>query len=480
MSTFVTVSTSNTASVLIPFTSAANAALAQAALDAGPNQLASLPGGLYKYFSPTVGGSVTVPTAPIGGGGVAQTNNLTDVYGLLPAAYTTLINGATPSASTPGGSGTAVAVGGAAATLYSGQNATTVYLNSNADGAAFLGGGKTVISNAFAFSSINISMDGGASGGLGSSTLIVDDHIGGGATVNANGGSLIQLNSGGSDMVIGNGGTVVVLAAPGTGSVHSAATVSSAGVGSTIWVGTQGAPLEIRPSGGDVFVFQGAPGVENAVTLFGGSGHSTVAGMNGFLRGGSGGNSLIQSGTTDGQATIFANGSGDVIFLQAFDNVADLGSGTNVVAVMDHSLVGRAAGDTFKFGAGSGQAFGGARGNNTFIFNGAGNYTVAGFHDLVAATTSAGFFKGSLYRDAATGVGGAGNITIADFVPQQFSGTVGGAVFDQFDIGGKTAAISSASLGGGLFNNTVVLSDGTSITLNNTLGAVHQVGTMIQ
>ena len=480
MSTFVTVSTSNTASVLIPFTSAANAALAQAALDAGPNSIASLPGGLFRYFSPTVGGAVTVPAGGFVGGGVAQTNSLTDVYGLLPSDYKVLINGATTATSIPGGHGTAVAVGGAAATLYSGQNATTVYLNSNADGAAFLGGGNTVIANAFSFSNINITMDRGASTILGSSTLIVDDSVGGGATVNANGGSLIQLNSGGSDMVIGNGGTVVVLAAAGTGTSHSAATISSAGVGSTIWVGTQGAPLVVSPAGGDVFLFQGNPLTENAVTLFGGTGRSTVAGMNGSLQGGSAGNSLLQSGTTAGAATLAAGGSGDILFLQAFNDVADLGNGTNVIAVMDHSLVGQAAGDTFKFGAGSGQAFGGARGNNTFIFNGAGNYTVAGFHDVVAAATSAGFFKGSLYRDAATGVGGAGNITIADFVPQQFSGTLGGAVFDQFDTGGRSASITSASLGGGLFNNTVVLSDGTSITMNNTLGAVHQVGTMIQ
>ncbi|MCX7383234.1 MAG: hypothetical protein NT133_17885 [Alphaproteobacteria bacterium] len=478
MTTFVTVNTSASTSVLVPFTSAANAALAQAALDDGPNSVASVGGGIFKYFSPTVGGIVAAPTVNFLGG-VAQTTSQTVIYNILPGNYQDLVNA---------GSGTAIAIGGAQASVWSGQNATTVWLNTNPNGKAFLGGGNDVIQNAFSFANIMIEMDGAPGGALGGSTLILDDQIGGGATVNAHGGDLIVVNTGGRDSIIANDGTVVVETFPGTGSVHGIATVSAV-AGADVWVGVGDGPTYITPGAGNAFVFAANASGESTATLFGGThvfagqtvtaaaytGRTTVLGMNGYLQAGSAGGSIISGGTTNSAATLVAGGAGDVLFVNALGDVASLGNALNVIAATNVDLTGKIGG-TFIMGSGTGQALGAQQGHNTFIFQGAGTYTVAGFHDSANLT-------GSIYKDAATGAGGAGNITIADFFPQQIqtvtvagggTATIGTAIFDQFDTGGKAiSSLNSTAIGGGFFNNVAVLSDGTTINFNTTIGQVH-------
>jgi hypothetical protein len=294
-------------------------------------------------------------------------------------------------------------------------------------------------------------------------------------------GLLALLESGGADSLVAQGGTVVVLAHQGSTNKPGVATITAA-ANTDVWVGAQGAPMFINPGAGNAFVFQGVTGQENSATLFGGTkvingqsvtadaytGKTTVLGMNGYLESGSAGGSIMTSGTTDGAATLVAGGSGDILFINGVNDVGNLGDGTNVV--MSASNVTTGGGVTAIFGAGSGQAFGAADGHNVFNFTGAGDYTVAGFHD---PTT----FVGSVYRDLA-GPSGAGTITIVDFLPQQDS--VSGAIFDQFDLGSKTVtSLTSTSLGGGQFNNVAVLSDGTTINFNNTFGQVHVQGTLI-
>lgn len=124
-------------------------------------------------------------------------------------------------------------------------------------------------------------------------------------------------------------------------------------------------------------------------------------------------------------------------------------------------------------GGGSGQIFGAVDGYNDFAFTGAGAYTVSGFHD----NSVIGSLPGSSYHDAATGPGGAGSITITDFLPRQ---SPSGAVFDRFDLGAVTlATLSINDLGGGRFDNVATLSDGTVISFRNTFGQVHLAGTLL-
>ncbi len=487
MTTFVTVNTSATASVLVPFTSAANAALAQAALDAGPNSVASIGGGIFKYFSPTVGGSATVPGVTFLGG-ISQTISGAVNYGLIPADYKDLVNA---------GSGTAIAVGAANTSLWSGQNATTVFLNSNPNGQAFLGGGNDVVSNAFSFGTMNVLMDSPASGALGGSTLTLDEHAGGASTVQAQANDLISVLTGGSDLIVANSGTVAVLSSHGSSTLNGATTVTGV-AGATEWVAQNNAPIFITPGASNAFVFTGhADGSDVSATLFGGThtfggttftapaytGQTTVIGVDGYLQTGSAGGSIISTGTNNSSSTVVASGNNDDLFVNSQGNTVDLGSGTGVFGVTATTAGGN-LGNTFKLGSGTGEAIGGQRGHNTFLFQGAGTYTVAGFHDTD--------FTGSLYKDAATGTGGAGNITIADFFPQQIqtvtvaaslgggTATIGTAIFDKFDTAGKTVtSLTSTSIGGGLFNNVAHLSDGTTINFTNTIGPVHQNGTFI-
>ncbi len=463
--------------------------------------------GVLQYYQPdaSVSGSVTVPSV-LFLGAVAQSFDNTINYGLVDPSYHTVVNGSvtSPGATATGGQGFMVMVGSSATTLFSGQNATTIYLNTNAHGAAFLGGGPSVIKNAFSFANINVSMDAGPGGGLGSSTLIVDDSIGGGATVTAAGGSLIQAISGGSDSIVGNGGTVVVEGVAGAGTAHGALTVSAASASTDLWVGTQGAPIYITPGAGNAFVFQGTAGHDNSATLFGGTrvfggqtltaaaytGKTTVLAGSGYFESGSAGGSIMTTSTTPGAATLVAGGAGDILQLGAAGETANLGNGLGVLAATASVVSGAQTlisgtgastvanvfhGETFDLGSGSGTAIGAQGGYNTFVIQGSGNYTVAGFHDLSKGVTQAGFLHGSLYMEAST-AGGA-NITIVDFIPQN------GLVFDQFDLGSRTATITSTLIGGSgassIFNNTAVLSDGTTINFLNTQGTVHQQGTFI-
>jgi hypothetical protein len=496
MSDNVTVITSATGSILVPFTSAANAASAQAAMDTGPNSVASLGGSIFKYFIDTTtgAGNVTLPV-PTFLGGVAQTGSGTQNYGLMPGNDQDLVNA---------GNGTAIAVGGAQTSVWAGQHATTIFLNSNANGAAFLGGGNSVLSNAFSFATMNIQMDSGAGTVLGNTTLIVDDTVGGGATVTANANALVALIGGGADLFIGQAGTTVLEASSAAGAAGGTTTVQTAGSGSTVWVGAQGVPLIVNPGAGDAFVFQGTPGQENAVTLFGGqqvfggqtltaaaeTGRVTVAGMDGFLQAGSQGGSIVQTGTDFGAATALAGGSGDILFIEARGDTANLGNASGVIAVADTNLtVAGGTGDTFIMGNGEGEALGAPDGHNTFIFTGSGTYTVAGFHDTASNPTSAGFFQGSTYVDSVT-AGGGGTINIVDFAPQQVftltgGATVASAVHDTFNMGSAAnlASLTSTTMPGGLFSSTAVLHDGTTIIFGGTTGMqapVQQNGSLLQ
>ncbi len=203
------------------------------------------------------------------------------------------------------------------------------------------------------------------------------------------------------------------------------------------------------------------------------TGRTTVLGVNGYLQAGSAGGSIMQSGTLAGVTTLVAGGAGDILLLRATHNTVVLGDAQGVVA--SGGVIGvNAGGDTFYFGSGSGTVTGATAGENTFIFAGAGHYTVAGFH----ATPSLSL-KGSTYVHDA-GSGGAGDITILDFLPAMSIGdSTVPTVFDrfQFDNGVTLTNMTTTDLGGGLFDSVASLSDGTVVTFKNTLGVPHYDGT---
>jgi hypothetical protein len=499
MSTYVTVNTSATSSVLVPFTSAANAVIAQAALDATDNKFIALAPELVSYFTPaaSVSGSVTVPATTFFGA-VANTNSNTLDFGAFDSLYNTMVTGAMDSpGSTLQGGGKVQLVGASSTSVWSGAGASLVYLNTNTKGAVYLGGNSTTgdaITNSDATDKVNIWT---GNDSVQSLTTVVDS-IGGGATVHTSGNALMRFYTGGSDSIIANGGTMAVEAVSLAGSAAGVLTISAASAGTELVVHLGGSPVFITPGAGNVLVSPLIGGAESSATLFGGTrviaGQTVTAsaftgtahvlrGM-GYFEGGSAGGNELQTGTTTGAATIVAGGANDKLWIAGQADVAILGNAANVQAAANftgafNTSVG---GAHFVMGSGSGSVLGSGHGYDDFTFTGSGTYTVIGGHDTTPAATSAGFLHGSVYHQASTA--GGGYITILDFSPTAGSPTTATGARDIFDLG--TRSVSSlnsvqVSVAGAntFYDNTAVLSDGTSIVFKNTLGTVHNVGTSI-
>ena len=474
MTVAVTVFTSAAAGLLVPFNSAWAANAAQVDLDAGANPAAQV--GLLQYATPAASaGVVSLPAAP-SLGGVANRVNSAMNYGVLDAAYRVLVNQ---------GSGQVVAVGSTHdTTVVSGTSGSVLFANQAPASKIFLGGGNNVLSNTNAQAGMTVVADGPLGGGLGGNTLLLENRAGGTMSVAAGAGLLIQLFAGGGEAIVAQSGTVVVIGGYfGTGQT-GVATISAASAGTNLWVGVALDRMFITPGAADAFVFEAAF-QEQGATLFGGTrvfagqtisapaytGRTTVLGATGYLESGSAGGSIMSSGTSQAATTLVAGGAGDILFLNGVDDTALLGDQPGVIMTAGNITLG--GGVKVTAGAGSGQLYGALDGYNDFTFTGAGAYPGAGFHD----TSVFGQLPGSTYRDAATAAGGAGAITITDFLPRQ---SAGGAVFDRFDPGAATiATLVSTPLGGGSFNNVATLSDGTIVTFRQTFGAVHVAGTLI-
>ena len=488
MTTNVTVNTSASTSILVPFTSATNAALVQGVLNgaSGANTLVQTPG-FFSYVVPTSADSGSFdPGTPAGlFGGIAIDASVPGslFLGGLDNGFTMLANA---------GTGVNAAIGGfGKTTVVAGNNATTLYVNVSNNGKVFLGGtdgaggGAAVLLNAFLSSKMDIVADG--DGGFGTSTLILDDHVGGAVNATLTGGNLVAFTGGGKDKLVAQGGTVAIFGQQSTvaGAGTGIATISAAGAGDEIIFGAQGGKAFIEPGAGNVLIFQPNKGQENAVTMFGGTrviggqtltapaftGRATVFGSTGYIEAGSAGGSILQSGTTAGAATLVAGGAGDTLLLQAAGDTANTGNAAGVFVDASGGVTKGAVGDIFNFGSGSGTIQGAAVGHNTFNFTGAGNYLVVGGHEPFSQNPS---IPGSSYFDKATGPGGAGTITIADWIPSSLA--LGTLVFDSFDIGSNTAVLSAV---GGSIINTASLSDGTVIHFNNITSNITQVGSLL-
>jgi hypothetical protein len=455
MTTNVTVAASASTSVLIPFSSAANAAQAQAALD----QINPLVGGVgIGVFSPVnTAGSPTLPN-PLLAGLVIDTVPASQNLGILSSKYEILVNA---------GSGLVAAIGGPNTTVVSGQSAKTIYVNQAVGGEAFFGGGQGVVSNAFSISTLTVNADGGSGNFLGSGTMIVD-ATNGSTTVNAFANVLLDvIAGGGSADIVTQAGTEAVEV---TGSTTVPVTVTGQS-GSTIWYlseGSAGGGLGfIQPNGADVVVL---PGGASSETLFGGANQATVAGGIGMFTGGTGGGNLLQSGTV-AATTLIGGGNGDVLFVSGVGQTIQTGNGTGVIATAAAVTVG--GGDNYTTGTGTGTIFGAQDGGDTYNIGGNGTYELAIFHGTGLATTGTQnttvLGGGNTVQELAAGAGA--KISIADWEAGQIS--AGGTIaVDEFLLNGVTANLA-ASAG----NTVATLSDGTVVTFLN--ASVHNVGTAI-
>ena len=515
MATYVTVNTSTHDSVLVPFTSAANAAIAQAALDATTNRLMARAPDFISYYTPasTVTGSVTVP-ATVFFGGVAKTSSATLDFGAWDSLYNTMVTGAVESVGSGSvggqGAGKTILVGSGSTSVWSGASEAMVYLNTNTRGAVFLGGNSTTgdaVTNSDATDRVNIWTGNDSVQSL----LTVVDTIGGGATVHTAGKALTRFYQGGADMLVADGGESAVEIATLAGGAGGALTIKAASAGTALTVHLGTGPVSTTPGAnndsGRVFITPGAGSVmiapsfsghELSATLFGGTrviggqtltsvaftGRATVLEGKGYFEGGAAGGNVLSTGTSTEAATMVAGGAGDVIFLHGIGDTAILGNGRGVQASanFDHAAdtLGGAVvrGGRFVMGSGSGSALGSGYGYEDFVFTGSGSYTVVGGHDTSVAPTNPGFLHGSVYHEASTA--GGGSITILDFSPS----LGGNGIHDVFDLGvasvsSLTSTVIGTAGGTNLYNSTAVLSDGTTINFRNTLGEIHQSGTTL-
>ncbi|MCW3477669.1 hypothetical protein [Limobrevibacterium gyesilva] len=455
MTTNVTVQANVSSQILVPFTSAANAAAAQAALNA-VNSLVI--GGSLEQYVPTAG-SGPIPNVPTPDflGGVVDTVPASLNFGVLPNEYVSFVNG---------GTGLAVAIGGPLTkVVVSGADSSLLYVNQSTHGQVFLGGGNNYIANAFSTSKMAVNVDGSDS--LFGSASVVDVSTGA-ATVNVFNHALVDIETGNAT----SSGTGHVVVQPGTAGVmvtgSSTVPVTVSGTaGSTTYFMANGSNggggAFINPGAGDIVVF---PGGTSSATLFGGTkvfgdqtitgaaftGSATVGGASGYYEGGSAGHNLLKSSTVAGATTLVGGGDGDILFVSGAHDVAVTGSGQNVIIATDSTVNG---GATYGVSGGTGTVLGAQSGHNSF-FLGSGNYTLAGFHDVGSGT-----FAGSVYNILSATVGGAGNFTIVDFLPSLVSGSTT-VSYDKVELGGLTATISTSGA-----NSTAVLSDGTTITFQN-------------
>ncbi len=447
MATNVTVLGAGTSTVTIPYTSAALAAQAQAAL----NTISALTGAGFLQQQDWPGGSGSAATAGLFGGEVvtiAASNNL----GILPANYQSLIVTSPSVTAAIGGSGTAV--------VATGPNSVFVYQNQATNAQIFLGGGINFIKEAFSISAATINLD-ASSTVLGSGAAIIDNSVAGSsATVNAFANTLVDVIPGGNVTVNTQSGEVVLQVSGGS---TVPVTINGAGgAGSQIDYIPTGGNAAINPFAENVVVLDN--GVRGSTTLFGGSASATVFGGTGSFTGGSaGGNSLITS-TLAGGATLIGGGTGDQLTSFGVGDVLIAGSGNETLvganggALLGSTVLSAAGGSQFVLGSGNDVVFGDINGSDT-ISTGTGSATINLGHGSTVG-------QASIINE----VGVGGSATINGFFTGPF------ANHDNFVLANGVTATITASGSPGAVTSVANLSDGTSVTFTNAFQAVTNNG----
>jgi len=417
----VTVLGASDAVVSIPFTSAHQAAIAQAAADAVSQMV--LAGTLVQQNYqggtdlPTSGSDVgVIVSAPGGTGGaivslgpdfafVGDSSGDPAVFASDPETVDATVIGGNASNLTYFNAGTG-------ASFYSGGGANNFLENSPAaSGVAYLDGGIAFVGATMGATTVEAADD-----------AVLAIAGGGAATVDATDGTETIFVVGGSDVPVqinGAGATGIVV------NVQSGAALINPGAANLTVFGA---------SGGTASVF-------GADSLSGGTGALSVFGADGYFVAGSGGGNLMMTSTDPNATTLVGSSGTDTMFGFASGDAFRSTSGQDM-------MVTYATGDTLIAGTGQTTMFGAASGGNTFVFDGAGSAFAFGAYGSQSAAPNN-------YIDS---VGGA-TVTINDFRSGK----------DLFEIVGS-ASVGSISItpaqGGAPASSNVVLTDGTQITFN--------------
>ena len=444
----VNIVTSPTTALFVPFTSPANAAVAQQAVTR--INTAVIAGVMEQVDWAGGSGVLPDPTDPaVIGGGVVTVGGGSNL-GLLPSSYYALVN-ASP--------GIVAAIGGPNTSVVSGSLGTLIYQNISSSAEIYLGGGNNLIKEAFPTSAAMINVDAGSSNALGSGHTIIDASLGS-STINVFANALVDVIAGGNALVIAQPGNVVVgVTGPSTNPV----TVMGGANTSMIYIPDGGSSF-INPGAGNVVVIAGTGGSE---TVFGGSmmigdvpmtgdpftGSATVFAGTGYFQGGSAGNNIMETSTLPGVATLVGGGDGDLLNARAPDDLLVAGPGSALLFATQTT----SEGDTFITGSGATTVIGAAGGNNTIEF-GSGTSTVYGQHNAGGA----GSITGNRYVIEANG----GTHTIADFL-------LGIDVLDLASSVGQPSPVDVSYFSTadkspfGQIGTQAVLSDGTTIIFLN-------------
>lgn len=457
---FATVLGAGGTTVTIPFTTAANAAAAQVALNGISNAVLAealtqvdytgslvFPGVNTPRIGLVVLGTSSVPLAPF-----ALGNNIVSAVlnGAAQQVVTTGIAGNSTVVAGPGGAvvgnlGTnnEVFFGGGGDQTFTQVDLTSIGIIPSAE--VWLDGNAT-FDDSVGRTLIHIGTVTGGAGDV-ATTLTVTDNGTGRTTVDidSNSSEAVALpdiiNFAGSSSV-----ATTVNAAGGAGGLGA----PTGGVELMAFVGT-GSGF-INGNGSKVVLFGGSTG---AVTLLGGAGTDIDAGAGGLIEAGSGGGGMLFSSTVAGSTTLIGGGEGDLL--------ASVGRNTVMVA-------GRGNESLYSFQPSRFEGFAGAQapgattlfqaetGGNTYL-PGSGQTSIASVADSNG---------GNLFQEGASGSGNSA--TIRGFISGVDS--ISGVNF----AGGNYALITSGSPGPQTMllsvngaASTLTFGDGTTWTFNSTV-----------
>ena len=486
--TNVTVLGASGSTVTIPFTSAANAAAAQTAL----NFINSLiTNGLMaqQNISPNGSPSVLAPSAlpgfyPLTGGVLVSPTTTGGSAIALPFGSADLISNATVSGS-PGAPADSIVLGQ--------KNVITVvgagdlqYINQSKNATVFLTNGVG-LGNIFQQGLVGGDATGDAATvNVDSQAAIFDYGTNGSTTVNAFGGSSVNIYRGAPGGT--GGGNVVVHAQAGSQTILQIVNNASATVPAMTITGVSGSNTTYYEGSGRAFIDPGAGNITiqgalngigglgplGSVTLFGGSANLTPDGSltgsarvnfgQGYFAGGSGGNNYLSTTTVTGSATLIGGGNGDQLFAFGAKELLIAGAGSETLAGTTDTSIG---GSYFQTGGGNAMVYGNAQGGNSFFLG-------AGISNVVGSTGDATLAGMHSVANLYSLVGNGGTDIINDFhsiadalsVTDQFSLTksVGGQSFvsaNYYLANDKTNPFF------GIAGTQVTLSDGTTLDFFN-------------
>jgi hypothetical protein len=497
----VTVLGASGTTVTIPFTSAANAMAAQAALVGISNQVT---GNSLEQVNYTGGGTLPGIATPATVGGVIATGAATTsaapfaiggqyISAVLGSAaeQTLLVNfGSTGAIVASGAGGSTVSGGAGSPTMVAGTGGTEIG-NLGTNTQVFLGGAAVQDFSELGLGAFGTAVNPTATvwvttpekgtatfdDSSGSTTINLDALISSTTTSHVFGQTLIIQNEGNGQTTINIQTPTIVGGNPVDGDAMSfrgtstvATTVNAAGgSGTSLWALLKSGNAFINGNASSIILFPTGTGV--AATLIGGTGTDIDVGAPGVIHGGSGGNNILFGGTGASSSTLFGGGSGDVLVQQGANNVSFAGTG-------NEDLFALAAGNTLWGDTTSGNVGGstlidGITGNDTYITGNAAAGSVSGAGTNIFSVNDTN--GGNLFKEGVvnTGTGvDANSATITGFV----SGTDSISLSDPATPGtayttvaGSTPTSTEVAFtpSGGGANTLITFGDGTTWTILN-------------